>query len=77
MIWNACLLGLLLLPVSAATFPRLLLEAPRGPVGAAAVVRRLVEPGKSLGGETVPDDSLPCPAPRPDRAHWSTVVCLA
>jgi RND family efflux transporter MFP subunit len=66
-IWNACLLGLLLLPVSAAAFPRLRLAAPQGPisVGSLPAPSNLPSP-----------DLIPAPAPHPGR-DWSAAIFLA
>jgi RND family efflux transporter MFP subunit len=66
-IWNACLLGLLLLPVAAVVFPRLRLTAPQGPISAVSL----------LAPSNLPSpDFIPPPAPHPGR-DWSAAVFLA
>jgi RND family efflux transporter MFP subunit len=64
-IWNACLLGLLLLPISAAAFPRLRLPAPPSPMSAVSL------PAPS---NLPPPDIIPTPA-LPVR-DWSAAVLL-
>ena len=84
-IWNACLLGLLLLPISAATFPRLRFSAPRGPAATPAVARLISPPAaaKELApGVARTSHTIPHPAPIPTSVampwrDWSTVVFLA
>jgi RND family efflux transporter MFP subunit len=84
-VWNACLLGLLLLPLSAAGFPRLLVNDPRGSMGAPAigdtasvptVAKELAPAGKDGVRTLTTLDSILRRPPAP-AFDWSSVIIVA